>query len=292
MVNHTHVTTNGIRLHCVEQGEGSLMLMLHGFPEFWYSWRHQIREFSSSYKVVAPDLRGYNDSEKPAQVSDYQMSVLVEDVKGLIDAYACDRCILVGHDWGGAIAWQTAYAYPELIDQLIVMNLPHPAKFFEGLQTPQQLLRSWYIFFFQLPAMPEWAIAWNDYELIEKIFKGTAVNPDAFSREDINAFKDAAAKRGALTAMVNYYRNILRADTIRKDWPVLSIPTLMIWGEDDTALGLELTHGTDRYVEDLTLQYIPNCSHWVQQEQPDQVNQYMRDFLSRFEPDSSDSEDF
>lgn len=286
MLNHTHVPTNGIRLHCVEQGEGDLMLMLHGFPEFWYSWRHQIQEFSADHKVVAPDLRGYNDSEKPAHVSDYQLSALIEDVRGLIEHYQRDRCILVGHDWGGAIAWQTAYAYPELIDQLIVMNLPHPAKFFEGLQTPQQLLRSWYIFFFQLPALPEWAIAWNDYELIEQMFKGMAVNSDTFSAEDINAFKDAAAKRGALTAMVNYYRNILRTDTLRRDWPMLSIPTLMIWGEDDAALGIELTHGTERYVEDLTLQYIPSCSHWVQQEQPELVNEYMRDFLARFETDS------
>ncbi len=285
MVNHAYVTTNGIRLHCAEQGEGALMLMLHGFPEFWYSWRHQIDEFSTDYKVVAPDLRGYNDSEKPARVSDYQLSALVEDVRGLIEHYQCDRCILVGHDWGGAIAWQTAYAYPDLIDQLIVMNLPHPAKFFEGLQTPQQLLRSWYFFFFQLPTLPEWAIAWNDYELIEQAFKGMAKNPDAFSAEDINAFKDAAAKRGALTAMVNYYRNIFRTDMMRRDWPTLSIPTLMIWGEDDTALGVELTHGTERYVEDLTLQYLPNCSHWVQQDQPERVNEYMRDFLSRFEPD-------
>lgn len=266
------------------------MLMLHGFPEFWYSWRHQMRAFRSNYKVVAPDLRGYNDSEKPSNTSDYRLSALVEDVKGLIEHYPCDRCILVGHDWGGVIAWQVAYTYPHLIDQLIVMNAPHPAKFVEGLQTPQQLLKSWYIFFFQLPLLPEWAIAWNDYQLIEQTLAGMAVNSEAFSADDINAFKDAAAKRGALTAMINYYRNLLRTDVIRSNWPVLSVPTLMIWGEDDAALGVELTHGTERYVEDLTVRYIPRCSHWVQQEQPDWVNQYMQDFLEQLEPDSDASD--
>ena len=274
-----YITTNGVRLHYVTQGEGELMLLLHGFPEFWYSWRHQIPEFAQSHKVVAIDLRGYNDSDKPADPKAYGMSNLIADVEGVIRGLGYDRCTLVGHDWGGAIAWSFAYAHPELCDRLIVMNLPHPAKFAAGLMTPQQLLKSWYIFFFQIPVLPELLLQANDYGLIAEAFKGMAIDKTAFSPADLEAYKDAAAKRGALTAMVNYYRNALRSGGDRR-WGVLKVPTLLIWGEQDTALGIELTYGTEEYVEDLTIRYIPNCSHWVQQEQPELVNQYMREFLS------------
>lgn len=255
--------------------------MLHGFPEFWYSWRHQIKEFSEDYKVVALDLRGYNDSDKPAAPSAYVMSELLADVKGAIEALGYGTCILVAHDWGGAIAWQFAYAYPDMVSKLIVMNLPHPAKFSEGLRTPQQLLKSWYIFFFQIPFLPEWYLAFNDYSAIASSFTSWAIDKNAFTKADIEAFKDAAAKRGALTAMINYYRNIFQTGLLNPQiWGAIEIPTLMIWGENDAALGKELTYGTEAYVKDLTLKYIANCSHWVQQEQPKLVNQYMRKFLS------------
>ncbi|MBW4660924.1 MAG: alpha/beta hydrolase [Drouetiella hepatica Uher 2000/2452] len=276
---HNYITTKGVRLHYVTQGEGELMLFLHGFPEFWYSWRHQIPEFAQNYKVVAIDLRGYNDSDKPADPKAYGMSHLVADVEGVIRGLGYDRCILVGHDWGGAIAWSFAYAHPELCDQLIVLNLPHPAKFASGLMTPQQLLKSWYIFFFQIPVLPELLLQANDYRLIAEAFKGMAIDKTAFSPADLEAYKDAAAKRGALTAMVNYYRNALQSGGDRQ-WGILKVPTLLIWGEQDMALGIELTYGTEEYVENLTIRYIPNCSHWVQQEQPQLVNQYMREFLA------------
>ncbi|NJL43211.1 MAG: alpha/beta hydrolase, partial [Pseudanabaena sp. SU_2_4] len=197
-----------------------------------------------------------------------------------IEALGYGTCILVAHDWGGAIAWQFAYTYPEMIGKLIVMNLPHPAKFSEGLRTPQQLLKSWYIFFFQIPFLPEWCFAFNDYAAISSAFTEWAIDKTAFTKADIEAFKDAAAKRGALTGMINYYRNILQTGAINsRNWGAIEIPTLMIWGENDAALGKELTYGTEAYVKDLTLKYIPNCSHWVQQEQPNLVNQYMREFL-------------
>ncbi|MGJ3245965.1 MAG: alpha/beta fold hydrolase [Elainellaceae cyanobacterium] len=278
---HDYIPTNGIRLHYVTQGEGPLMLMLHGFPEFWYSWRHQIPEFANHFKVVALDLRGYNDSDKPRDASAYAMSELVKDIEGVITGLGYERCVLVGHDWGGAIAWNVAYSYPDQVAQLIVMNLPHPAKFSQGLLTPQQLLRSWYIFFFQIPVLPELVLQWNDYEAIAQAFTKTAIDKRAFTNADIEAYKDAAAKRGALTAMLNYYRNIFQTGLMRSNWDTLRIPTLLIWGEDDVALGTELTYGTGELVEDLTLHYIPDCSHWVQQEQPDRVNQYMREFLAK-----------
>ncbi len=276
---HEYITTNGIRLHYVTQGEGPLMLMLHGFPEFWYSWRHLIPEFAKDYKVVALDLRGYNESDKPQQQSAYVMSEFVKDVEGVIKGLGYDRCVLVGHDWGGAIAWNFAYAHPEMLERLIVLNMPHPAKFADGLRTPQQLLRSSYAFFFQLPLLPELLIQSSDYGAIESAFKGMAVNKTAITQADIEAYKDAASRRGALTAMLNYYRNAFPSMTLR-DWSVLQVPTLMIWGEEDTALGKELTYGTEKYVRDFQIRYIPNCSHWVQQEQPELVSRYMREFLA------------
>jgi pimeloyl-ACP methyl ester carboxylesterase len=275
---HEYIVSNGIKLHYVTQGEGPLMLMLHGFPEFWYSWRHQIPEFAKDYKVVALDLRGYNESDKPSGQSAYGMNEFIKDIEGVIQGLGYDRCILVGHDWGGAIAWCFAYAHPEMVERLIVLNIPHPAKFAEGLRNPQQLLRSSYAFFFQLPVLPELLIQWSDYQAIESALKGMAINKSTFSQADIEIYKDAASKRGALTAMLNYYRNAFFIFG-QQQWSLLEVPTLMIWGENDTALGKELTYGTEQYVRNFQIRYIPNCSHWVQQERPDLVNEYIREFL-------------
>ncbi len=279
-MQHHYLETNGIRLHYVSEGEGPLMLFLHGFPECWYSWRHQLSEFGKDHKAVAVDLRGYNKSDKPKAQSAYAMSELIEDVRGAIRALGYERCVLVGHDWGGAIAWSFAYAHPEMVERLIVLNLPHPAKFAAGLRTPQQWLRSWYIALFQLPKVPELLLKLNDYAAIRAVFRDQAVNPDAFTEQDLEKLVAAAAKPGALTGMLNYYRNIFRADGfLSRQWDVLTVPTLMVWGENDAALGKELTYGTDEYVETFEIHYIPDCSHWVQQEQPELVNQYIRAFI-------------
>ena len=283
---HSFINTNGIRLHYVARGTGKLILMLHGFPEFWYSWRHQIDEFSQDYHTVALDLRGYNDSDKPDRVADYRMSELIADIKGVISGLGYEDCILIAHDWGGAIAWNFAYAYPEMVEKLIVLNMPHPAKFAEGLQTPQQLLKSWYVFAFQIPWLPEFVFQLNNYQAIAEAFTGMAIDKTAFSQEDLNAYREAAAKPGALTAMINYYRcifpSLFQGD--RRSWGVLDVPTLTIWGEQDTALGKELTYGTQAYVRDWQIKYIPNCSHWVQQEQPAVVNMYIKEFLQGLRP--------
>ncbi|MBW4559767.1 MAG: alpha/beta hydrolase [Mojavia pulchra JT2-VF2] len=276
---HEYITTNGVKLHYVTQGEGPLMLMLHGFPEFWYSWRYQIPEFAKYFKVVALDLRGYNDSDKPKDKLAYVMDEFVKDVEGVIKGLGYEKCVLVGHDWGGAIAWNFAYQHPDMLERLIILNLPHPAKFSQGLRTPQQILRSSYIFFFQLPWLPELTLQASNYKAIERTLKGMAVDKSTFSQADINAYKDAAAKPGALTAMLNYYRNVFQQRILKENWDILEVPTLMIWAEKDTALGKELTYGTEAYVKDFQIQYIANCSHWVQQEQPNLVNQYIRDFL-------------
>ena len=276
---HEYITTNGVKLHYVTQGNGALILMLHGFPEFWYSWRHQIPAFAPDYQVVALDLRGYNDSDKPKAQSAYVMDEFIKDIEGVITGLGYDKCILVGHDWGGAIAWHFAYSRPQMVEKLIVLNIPHPAKMAEGLRTPQQLLRSWYMFLFQLPEIPEALIQASDYQLIETMMTAGVVNKSSFTKADIEAYKNAVAKRGALTAMLNYYRNISQQRMLNTDWSILEVPTLMIWGESDVALGKELTNNTEAYVRNLQVKYIPNCSHWVQQEQPQLVNRYMREFL-------------
>ena len=276
---HEYIVSNGVKLHYVTQGEGPLMLMLHGFPEFWYSWRHQIPVFAQNYKVVALDLRGYNESDKPQQQSAYVMSEFIKDVEGVIRGLGYNRCVLVGHDWGGMIAWYFAYAHLDMLERLILLNIPHPAKFAEGILTPMQLLRSSYVFFFQLPKLPELLIQASDYQAIEFALKGMAVNKSIFTPADMEAYKNAASQPGALTAMLNYYRNFF-TNLKQQDWGVLLVPTLMIWGEEDKALGKELTYGTQDYVRDFQLRYIPNCSHWVQQEKPELVNSYLQEFLA------------
>ncbi len=281
-MQHGYLDTNGIQLHYVAKGEGSLMLFLHGFPEFWYSWRHQIGAFGSDYKAVALDLRGYNDSDKPKEKSAYTLAELLKDIEGTIRALGYERCILVGHDWGGAIAWSFAYAYPDMLERLIVLNIPHPAKFAQGLRTPQQLLRSWYIGLFQLPVLPELLLSAGNYAAIRSAFRDQAVNPNAFTEEDLDQLVTAAAKPGALTSMLNYYRNLSSSGgLLNRQYDVLAVPTLMIWGENDTALRKELTYGTHQYVRDLTIRYIPNCSHWVQQEQPNTVNRMISSWLEQ-----------
>jgi pimeloyl-ACP methyl ester carboxylesterase len=292
--NDRFVAGHGVELHCVENSvengvengaatdtDRPLMLFLHGFPEFWYSWRHQMRAFADSYHVVAPDLRGYNKSDKPTGRRAYGLDVLVADVREFITNLGYDTCVLVAHDWGGAVAWQFAHAHPEMLDQLIVMNLPHPIRFYQGLQTLAQLRRSWYIFLFQLPWLPEALLSRDDHRAIAELFEGQAKNPQAFSQDDLAAYREAASQPGALTAMLNYYRALMlevcRFDTANYD--MLDVPTLMIWGEDDVALGKELTYGTERLVRDFRIKYIPECSHWVQQDRPTLVNESMRDFL-------------
>ena len=276
---HAFIATNGIQLHYVTQGDGPLMLFLHGFPEFWYSWRKQIPEFARDRTVVALDLRGYNDSDKPSEQSAYVMEEFIKDVKGVIEGLGYDRCVLVGHDWGGAIAWFFAYAHPEMVERLIILNTPHPAKFAQGLRTLQQLLRSSYILFLQLPILPELLIQLDDYNALEQIFRGMAVNKSSVADDDIEAYKNAFAKRGTLTAALNYYRNLFQSWLIQQSWSVLNRPTLMIWAEQDNAFGKELTYNTEQYVRNFQVKYIPNCSHWVQQERPDLVNQYIHEFL-------------
>jgi len=277
---HGFLETNGVRLHYVTQGTGPLMLFLHGFPDFWYGWRHQLPEFAKDHKVVAIDMRGYNDSEKPAAKGAYAIDQLVGDVAGVIEQLGGGRAILVGHDWGGAVAWATANERPELIDRLGIMNIPHPAIMLKAIARPPQLFKSWYMFAFQLPLLPELLLTANNAALTAAILKGALVTKTAISDADLDQYRRAMTKPGAATAQINYYRNILGTPRGR-GFQKLKMPTLLVWGEEDIVLGRELTEGTDRWVEDLTLKFVPNCGHFVQQECPAEVNAIVRDFLAR-----------
>ena len=286
---HHYVQLDGIRMHYVQVGHGlRLLVLLHGFPECWWSWRYQLQLFrddpalAAQFTVVAPDMRGYNETDRPSW--GYELDVLMQDVVSLIRALGHARAIVAGHDWGGNIAWSLAIARPDVVERLIALNIPHPTLFTEGVSTNwRQMLRSWYILFFQLPFLPEAVIRRNDYALIEEVLRGTAVDRSTFSDQDIAIYKRAISQPGAATAALNYYRALVQQgsrDMFRGTGMRVSVPTLLIWGEADTALGKELTYGTERFVPDLRIKYIPNCSHWVQQERPDEVNAAILEFLS------------
>ena len=270
------VRANGIDFNVAVAGSGErLALCLHGFPEVSFSWRHQMPLLARlGYRVWAPDLRGYGGTSRPLGVKAYALENLEEDVAALIEASGAKQVVLVGHDWGALIAWYYAMFGRLPIARLIIMNVPHPALAEKGLRTRRQLAKSWYVFFFQLPWIPEWALARNGYEAIGRAFRGMAVDKSRFPDEVLRVFQEAAAQPGALTAMLNYYRALIRGlrRNRRRGTPKIDTPTLMIWGEVDAALGKELTYGTDQYVSNLTLRYLPNVSHWVQQEAPETVN--------------------
>jgi pimeloyl-ACP methyl ester carboxylesterase len=277
---HRRTLVNGLHLHHVEAGTGPLVLLLHGFPEFWYCWRHQIPALAAAgYRAVAPDQRGYNESDKPVGVRNYRLELLVEDIAGLIGQLGAGRAVLVGHDWGGAIAFRVAQLRPDLVERLVVLNAPHLAAF-RHKAGPGQWLRSWYTLFFQLPCLPEWLMQMDDFVLLERALRRQPVHAGAFSREDIRRYKRALARPGALTATLNYYRAGMRfsREAMRDDRPI-SVPTLLIWGERDPYLGVALSEGLDRWVPGIRVERIPDSSHWVQNDVPEHVNRLLINFL-------------
>lgn len=273
---------DGVELHTVLAGpeEGPLALLLHGFPECWYSWRHQIPVLArAGYRVAVPDLRGYNLSDKPRGVRHYQIDRLTADVLVLIEALGHETATVVAHDWGGLVAWRLAMDHPEVVEKLVILNAPHPVAMMKALQrTWSQRLRSWYIFMFQLPWLPEAILTLSPLGSARLFFHGTAVRRDAFSEADLEVLAASLAQPGAMRCMIDYYRAIFRFRPARRAGPVQA-PTLVLWAEDDVALGQELTYGLERGVPDLTVHYIAHCGHWVQNEAPLEVNERMMAFL-------------
>lgn len=281
---HGELITNGIRMHYVTQGEGPLVVLLHGFPEFWYSWRHQIPAIAEQgYRVVAPDLRGYNDTEKPRR--GYDIPTLLRDIAGLIHGLGEESAIVVGHDWGGVLAWQFAIDYPQMTEKLIILNAPHPGAMQRELRHFSQLRKSWYIFAFQLPWLPEYVLTKNNANEVGRMLRGAALQKEAFPREETAKYQAAMSKPGSAHAALAYYRKVFRSmfsfsGSSRPHRYEVEAPTLLIWGEQDIALGIELTEGLDPWVPHLRIKRIPDSGHWVQQEQPEKVNEYIKEFLA------------
>jgi epoxide hydrolase 4 len=283
----------GVRLHYVEAGDGPPVVLLHGFPECWYCWRHQIGPLADAgFRVLAPDQRGYNDSDKPRGVRNYRLSLLVQDVVGLIRHAGAERAAVVGHDWGGVLAWVVAMAHPEVVDRLAVLNAPHPLAYRRELANPAQLLRSWYVLFFQLPWLPERLLSARGYRFVREALTRQAGRPGAFTPEEVRLYQEAMARPGALTAALNYYRALPRfwGEALRAERTV-NAPTLVIWGERDPYLGVGMTRGLERWVPNVRVERLPDVSHAVQNEAPERVNELLVEFLNeRGRPGDVDSE--
>jgi pimeloyl-ACP methyl ester carboxylesterase len=275
---------NGVRLHCVEEGKGPLVLLLHGFPQTSYAWRKQIPALAKRFRVVAPDLRGYGRSEKPPHVVNYRTTLLVEDVVALVHELGAERAHVVGHDWGGGIAWSVAQQHPDVVDRLAVLNCPHPARFERALRSfSRQLLRSWYILFLQLPVLPERLLLRDGAAPLAQLLRDSA-RTGTFTEESLLEYRRAFSFPGAATAAINYYRALFR-DALTGRTPasttLIRAPTLLIWAENDAALGNELTHDMEGlFASEFRLEYLPNTSHWVMEERPAVVNSLLLDFLA------------
>lgn len=300
---HETAYVNGIELHYVTvppepdavdhpTGTAPLVVLLHGFPECWYSWRRQLPALADAgYRVVAPDLRGYNRSSAPPGVDSYRVDELVADVRGLVEHCGAPQATLVGHDWGGLVAWECAMREPETVSQLAVLNAPHPDLYRrELLDSPTQLVRSWYVFAVQVPWLPEQVLAADDYRLVEESLARAAAT-DAFTPGEVDRLRAAMARSESPSGPLHYYRAMAR-ETVEsglrsllpgESWTDRSVdvPTLVLWGERDPALAVTLLDGLDELVPDLQLDRFPEAGHWPHVERPERVNEALLAFLDR-----------
>ena len=279
---------NGIKIHYVEAGEENkpLMVFVHGFPEFWFTWRYQLNYFKKNYRVVALDNRGYNDSEKPPGIENYHIQNLVDDVKALVEGLGVNKFTLVGHDWGGAICWTFAALYPELLDNLIICNCPHTLSLRDQRQRGwEQKLKSWYIVFFQCPMLPELFAMSEDMQNLENMLTDSGLKSES---EEMEAYKYAFREFETWKGGMNYYRcaatrksvDFWQDKNIQEKIRFIKVRTLEIFGTADKYLAVAGAQGSSKYVEDHTLELLEGVSHWVQQEAPDRVNMIMEKFLN------------
>ncbi|HLN60824.1 MAG TPA: alpha/beta fold hydrolase [Symbiobacteriaceae bacterium] len=279
-VTHRYADVNGVRLHYVEAGSGPLVVLLHGFPDFWYSWRHQIPALvAAGYRVVAPDMRGYNLSDKPAAVADYDVDKLAADVAGLIAACGEEKAMVAGHDWGAGVAWWFAMHHPDRLSRLAILNVPHPERMLRGLRDPRQLLRSWYMLFFQIPGLPEAVMRAGRYRVLREMMRKDPLRPGAFTPNDIDRYVEAAAQSGGLRGPINYYRALFRRGAASVPLRRIEAPVLVIWGQQDRYLRPELAEPDPKWVPDCRVERIADASHWVHMDQPDRVSGLLLDFL-------------
>jgi len=287
-IRSIRVAANGLTFRVDECGEGDrLALCLHGFPESAFSFRYQLPLLARlGYRAWAPDLRGYGESSRPHGVSAYTIGALRADVAGLIDAARAKSVLLIGHDWGGGVAWSAAMQKVRPLERLIVLNAPHPLSLLRGMLRLEQLRRSWYMFMFQLPWLPERLLGADHAARIARAFVNGAVDKSRFPAEVTDVYRENALAPGALTAMLNYYRAMPLAFLDASNWrtPRIETPTLLLWGEEDIALTKQLALDARRYVNNLTLHFLPGVSHWVQQEAPERVNALIEGWLTTPQP--------
>jgi pimeloyl-ACP methyl ester carboxylesterase len=280
IVAHEDADLDGIRIHYVTSGSGPLVVLLHGFPDFWFGWREQIPALArAGFRVVAPDLRGYDLSAKPRAIAAYTVDRIVDDVTNLFRHLSVERAAIVGHDWGGAIAWAFAMRQPERLRRLAILNAPHPERFARALRDPRQLVRSWYMLFFQLPALPEALFRARSYDAIRRLYQTDPARP--FSDADIARYVDAIAQPGALTGMINWYRALFRNAThMRASLRRIDAPTLVLWGDRDRYLSRFLAEPSRQWVPHATVVHFPNATHWLQHDEAGAVNERLVEFLS------------
>ena len=280
-LEHSCMETNGIRLHVVQAGpkSGIPVVLLHGFPENWRCWTHQIPALvDAGCRVIIPDQRGYNLSDKPKGIKSYRIDELVKDILGLIDALEYQKVNVVGHDWGAVVAWMLAYQHPERVQHLGILNVPHPLVMRRFLMRDiEQIRRSWYVFFFQLPWLPEMGMRADDWRGAVRALRGSGLI-HTFTNEDIRKYKEAWSQPGAITAMINWYR-ALRYPLNMPNEMQIRVPTLMMWGIKDVALTHRMARPSIDHVEQGNLILFPDATHWVQRDAAEEVNHYLIDFL-------------
>lgn len=285
---HRYVKANAVNLHLIQAGpqEGPLLILLHGFPEFWYGWRRQIEPLAKAgYRVIVPDQRGYNLSDKPKSIASYSTDKLAADVIGLMDALGREKAYLAGHDWGAAVAWQTAITYPQRLEKLAILNVPHldvMTRFV--LSDFTQFRKSWYIYFFQIPGLPEWLLRRNDCANARRMLSASS-KPGSFSEVDLDEYVKAWSQPGALISMINWYRAALRHGlggpwNPRKATPRrVHVPTLILWGKNDIALSHAMAQPSLDLCNDGQLVFFENATHWVQHDEAEAVTNHLLQFF-------------
>ncbi|MFX0145220.1 MAG: alpha/beta fold hydrolase [Candidatus Hodarchaeota archaeon] len=281
-MEHRQVMTNGINLHVVQDGPstGRLVIFLHGFPEFWYGWRHQIPQLASAgYRVWVPDQRGYNLSDKPDGIAAYTLDELGADVIGLIDVAGQETAIIVGHDWGAAVAWWVAAKYPSRLARMVIINVPHGAVLTKHLRSNfAQIRKSWYMFFFQLPSLPEFLIKLQNWNMLVQALRNSS-RPGTFTNSDLDRYRQAWSQPKALTSMLNWYRSVMQKPPTPPDNLRITVPTLLIWGVQDKFLGRELAQPSLGLCDDGHLVFFEEATHWVHHEEAERVNDLIDTFM-------------
>ena len=281
-LEHSYINTNGIRLRVVQAGpkSGIPVILLHGFPEFWYGWRKQIPALvNAGCRVIVPDQRGYNLSDKPKDKKDYDVFTLVDDVLGLIKALDYEKVNLVGHDWGAVVAWTLAVTHPEKLHKLTVMNVPHPAVMQKFLRRDfEQMRRSWYVGFFQIPWLPEKIFTTNNFRRLARAVQGSA-KKNSYTDADMEKYKEAWSQPDAITSMLNWYRAIVQHPPQLPEDVRVKVRALMMWGMKDFALSHRMARPSMDYCDEGNLILFPEATHWVHLDAADEVNHYLIDFL-------------